>query len=306
MQKEEEKEESAMDSLSCLSFSIYSSNNSNDVAKRVINENDHSRFQNDNDNFEFFAFQKTADEAFFDHRRGNTTQGVFSIFKRDDAAEISNNLKEEENDESETEALSCPSFSVYSSNSLNDVAERVIYENNHSYSQNDNDDFEFVAFQKTAYEVFPIFNRGDQKRNSDAAENLTPLQNLIIGDEKQNIESRQASPIKCIKSNSTGSDSNPSCYKPWKFLSLLRRSKSDVKESFILATPVENSKVKSGGKVSAEKNIARVPEKKIPMTERKVPAAVTAMEAVYLRKKEIKRKSYLPYKQELISFPLHV
>ncbi|XP_058752113.1 uncharacterized protein LOC131625249 [Vicia villosa] len=198
------------------------------------------------------------------------------------------------------DALSCPSFSVYSSNNLNDVAERVIYENNHSFSENGSDNFEFVAFQKTADEVFPIFNHGDQKRNSDAAENL------IIGDEKQNIESRQISPIKCIKSNSTGSASNPSCSKPWKFLSLLRRSKSDVKESFILATPVENSKVKSGGKVSAEKNIARVPEKKIPMTERKVPAAVTAMEAVYLRKKEIKRKSYLPYKQELISFPLHV
>ncbi|KAL5080036.1 hypothetical protein RYX36_008457 [Vicia faba] len=72
-----------MDSLLCPSFSTYSSNNLNDVAQQVINENDHSYSQNDIDDFEFVAFQKTADEVFFDHRR-NSTRGVFPIFNCDD------------------------------------------------------------------------------------------------------------------------------------------------------------------------------------------------------------------------------
>ncbi|KAL5080038.1 hypothetical protein RYX36_008459 [Vicia faba] len=90
--------------------------------------------------------------------------------------------------------LLCPSFSSYSSNNLNDVAQQVINENDHSYSQNDIDDFEFVAFQKTADEVFfdhrrnsargvfPIFNRDDEKRNSVVAEDSIPLQKLINRD----------------------------------------------------------------------------------------------------------------------------
>ncbi|CAL5186217.1 unnamed protein product [Lathyrus oleraceus] len=262
MHKEEENEESAMDSLLCPSFSVYSSNNLNDVAQQVIIENDYSHFQNDNDNFEFVAFRKTADEAFFDHRRCNRTQGVFSISKRDDAAESLIPLRD-------------------------------------------------------------LMGRDDDRRNSDAADisvqslsevedelDAVPPVSYCFWTPKSPMTSPLASPIKCKKSNSTGSSSNSSSSKRWKFLSLLRRSKSDVSE-------VENSKVKSGGKGNAEKNIAIIAETKTPVTERKIPAPITAMEAFYLRKKEIKRKSYLPYNQELIGFgvghaiigrgfPLHV
>ncbi|XP_058752117.1 uncharacterized protein LOC131625252 [Vicia villosa] len=278
MQIEKENEENAMDSLLCPSFSTYSSNNLNDVAHQVIYENDSSNSQNDD--FEFVAFEKTSDEVFFDHRRRNTAHRVFPIFNRDgdkrnsDAAEISVSLRK-------------------------------------------------------------LINRDGERKNSDAAEILTPLRKLMIGDAKRNIDppssssssseveddledvlpascclwtpkSPMASPIKCKKSNSTGSSSNFSASKRWKFLSLLRRSKSDGKESLILVTPslefkkeakVEKSKVKSG-----EKSFRIVAEKNIPVTERKIPAPVTAMEAFYLRKKENKRKSNLAYKQELIGF----
>ncbi|CAI8594498.1 unnamed protein product [Vicia faba] len=281
MHREEENKVSAMDSLLFPSFSVYSSNNLNDVAQQVIIENDFSHFQNDNDNFEFVVFQKTADEAFFDHRQRNTTQRVFSISKRDDAAVNLIPLRE-------------------------------------------------------------LVKRDGYRRNSDGADNSIPSQKLITGDHKWNIDhpssssseveddldevppasyclwtpkspkvSPIASPINCEKSNSTGSTSNPSSSKRWKFLSLLRRSKSDGKEPLIIVTPslefkkeakVESSKVKSGRKGSAEKNVTKASEKKIQVMGKKIPAPVTAMESFYLRKKEIKQKSYLPYKQELIGF----
>ncbi|KAL5080034.1 hypothetical protein RYX36_008455 [Vicia faba] len=250
MHREEENKVSAMDSLLCPSFSVYSSNNLNDVAQQVIIENDFSHFQNDNDNFEFVVFQKTADEAFFDHRQRNTTQRVFSISKHDGAMESLIPLRE-------------------------------------------------------------LMKRDGDRWNCNTVEISTPLQKFMIGDEKRTIDppslseveddidavspasycfwtlkspmsSPLASPMKCKKSNSTGSSSNSSSSKRWKFLSLLRRSKSDIKESL------------KSGEVFAER--------KIPVTERKIPAQVTAMEAFYLRTKEIKRKSYLPYKQELIGF----
>ncbi|CAK8533647.1 unnamed protein product [Lathyrus sativus] len=245
---------------------------------------------------------------------------------------------EKENEENAMDSFMCPSFSTYTSNNLNDVAQQVTSENDNSTSQND--DFEFVAFQKTSDEIFfdhrhrntthrvlPIFNCDGNKINSDVAEISTSLRKLMVGDEKRNIDppasssseveddldaeppasyclwtpkSPMASPIKCKKSNSTGSSSNSSS-KRWKFLSLLRRSKSDVKESLIVVAPTikfnKEEKVKSG-----EKNPPIVAEKKIPVTERNIPAPVTAMEAFYLRKKESKRKAYLPYKQGLIGF----
>jgi hypothetical protein len=64
----------------------------------------------------------------------------------------------------------------------------------------------------------------------------------------------------------------------------------------------ENSKVNCDGNVKDEKKILRVAGKKIPVTEKKVPAPVSDIEAFYLRKKDIGRKSYLPYKQGLIGF----
>ncbi|XP_058752118.1 uncharacterized protein LOC131625253 [Vicia villosa] len=247
MQKEQENKESALDSLLCPSFSVYSSNNLNDVAEQVIIENDHLDFQYDNDNFEFVAFQKTSDEAFFDHRRGNTTQGVFSVSKRHDVTESLIPLRE-------------------------------------------------------------LMSRDTDRRSSDTVEisipplsemeddlDVVPRASYCFWTPKSPMRSPLASPIKCKKSNSTGSSSSSSSSKRWKFLSLLRRSKSDVSE-------VEKSKVKSSGKESTEKNIAKIADKNFPVKERKIPAAVTAMEAFYLRAKEIKRKSYLPYKQELIGF----
>ncbi|GAU16254.1 hypothetical protein TSUD_298860 [Trifolium subterraneum] len=294
---QQNEEESSMDSFLCLSFSTYSTNNLNDVAAQVTKEqNDNSISQNDNDDFEFFAFQNSEDQVFSDnhHLRRAVSHDVFPIFNRDDvekrnsdAAEISISLKKL-----------------------------------------------LIGDEKR--------NLDGYRRNSDAAEISISLRKLLIGDKKPNRvpslsssssssevdndldeipaesyclwkpkspmsspmnNSPMASPIKCKKSNSTGSSSNSSCSKRWKFLSLLRRSKSDGKESLILAER-ENSKVNCAGNGNGNdvKKILRVAGKKIPVTEKKVPAPVSAIEAFYLRKKDIGRKSYLPYKQGLIGF----
>ncbi|KAK2365571.1 hypothetical protein QL285_079055 [Trifolium repens] len=289
---QQNEEDTSMDSFLCLSFSTYSTNNLNDVAAQVTKEqNDISNSQNDNDDFEFFAFSKSEDEVFFENHRRAVTHDVFPIFNRDggekrnsDAAEISISLKKL-----------------------------------------------LIGDEKR--------NLVGYRRNSDAAEISISLRKLLIGDKKPNRvpslpsssssevdndldeipaesyclwkpkspmsspmrNSPMASPRKCKKSNSTGSSSNSSSSKRWKFLSLLRRSKSDGKESLILAER-ENSKVNCDGNVKDEKKILRVAGKKIPVTEKKVPAPVSDIEAFYLRKKDIGRKSYLPYKQGLIGF----
>ncbi|AES74494.1 hypothetical protein MtrunA17_Chr6g0450611 [Medicago truncatula] len=281
------------------------------------------------------------------------------------------NQQQNEETSSTMDSFLCPSFSTYSSNNINDVVQKVTNENDTSNTQNDNDDFEFVAFHNhRRNDVFPIFNHdGNERRNSDAAEISNSLKKLLIGDEKQRnhdgggrrrnsdvaeisnslkklfignekeernrvpsseleddldsipaetyclwtpnsspmnspkspITSPVASPMnslcKCKKSNSTGSSSSSSSSSRWKFLSLLRRSKSDGKESLNLLTPVKKENLKKLN--SGEKNVAG---KKIPVTEKKTPATVSAMEVFYRRKKESRVKSYLPYKKELIGF----
>ncbi|XP_004489273.1 uncharacterized protein [Cicer arietinum] len=267
-------EESAMDSFVCPSFSTYSTNNVNDIADQVTQENDTSHSQNDtnqndNDDFEFVAFRKSSDEIFFDSNR----------------------------------------------------------------------------YISATHDGFPIFNRDISGRwNSDAAEIRISFEKLLIGDEKKSGESRDsqsssssevggdllavspdmyclwtpkspavspmtspmASPSKCNKSNSTGSSSNSSSSKRWKFLSLLRRSKSDGKESLIMLNSSlgfkKGEKEKNSKEHSDKSKIPNVAGKQIPVTVKKVPAPLPAIEAYYGRKKETRRKSYLPYKQELVGF----
>lgn len=246
-------------------------------------------------------------------------------------------MQKEEEEES-VDSLVCPSFSAYSSNKLNDIADQVT-RNDNRFTQNDNDDdFEFVAFSKVADEVFldnnttafPIFDRdvagksehGDGERNSgedDAAAIQITLGKLMLDDsspsscsssevedELENVPAGsycvwKPKPSPCRKSKSTGSSSS----KRWKLLDLLRRSNSEGKESVVFLTPSLNSAKKKGAKsenagkiipasgAAAGKRIAEAP-------------AVSAHEALYVRNRKMrrgdKRKSYLPYRQDLVGF----
>ncbi|XP_061352932.1 uncharacterized protein LOC133297751 [Gastrolobium bilobum] len=116
--------------------------------------------------------------------------------------------------------------------------------------------------------------------------------------------SPQASPNRCKKSNSTGSSSTS---KRWKLLDLLRRSNSDRKESFVFLTPLPSTKkmkeqwssgsIEVAGKLSANGFGGNGGEKKV---------AVSAHEALYVRNRELrkvdKKRSFLPYRQDLVGF----
>ncbi|CAK9162797.1 unnamed protein product [Ilex paraguariensis] len=183
--------------------------------------------------------------------------------------------------------------------------------------------------------VFPIFNRhliendteDHQIKPLDEVSRIRiPLKNLFVREREDELEPPssssseadelesvppgtfcvwrpkvvESSPSRCKKSNSTGSSS-----KGWKIRDLIRRSNSDGKDSFVFLTP-KNTEEKPG----KSKKIENPKEKKTPGEIVKVTgkskAAASAHEAFYVRNRALKegnkRKSYLPYRPDLVGF----
>ncbi|KAI4348163.1 hypothetical protein L6164_008919 [Bauhinia variegata] len=288
MQKPEE-----VDSLVCPSFNCYSSDGLVDVADRVTRDKtsaDDHRSDNDTDNdgsypnnndFEFVTLRKAADGVFFDGCVGP----VFPVFNQD-------LLREDE-----------------SSGGQGQVAEEDV-----------------MALQFPMRRFLNVGN-DNQRRDRDP-----PSSSSSEVDEVEEIppgsycvwtpNSAKASPNRCKKSNSTGSSS----FKRWKLLDLLRRSNSDGKnrDSLVFLTPSSSNpgsnlmkkkeKKAENSKEQLSTNSSKVTGKKkgngsavaVAVTggEKKVP--VSAHEAFYVRNRELKkadkRRSYLPYRQDLVGF----
>ncbi|KAI3463004.1 hypothetical protein Pfo_019667 [Paulownia fortunei] len=104
-------------------------------------------------------------------------------------------------------------------------------------------------------------------------------------------------PSQCKKSKSTGSAS-----KRWKLRDLLRRSKSDGKESFVFLTP-KHREEKSDKSIQPSK---KANEKGSSSVSGGGPGSTSAHEAFYVRNRAMKegdkKKSYLPYRQDLVGF----
>ncbi|KAH7845618.1 hypothetical protein Vadar_004103 [Vaccinium darrowii] len=241
----------------------------------------------------------------------------------------------------DAEALSfCPSFNSYSSDRLAQIAADVTDNKSHT-SSSDDFEFAFVRggnlettpdeISHDGYEfrqIFPVFNRDivlfgdDRDRGDDDAKTiLLPLKELFDVEERDPPSSssssevdeldripegtycvwrpkkteESASPSWCKKSNSTGSAS-----KRWKLRDLLlhRRSNSDGKDSFVFLTPKNNRDTKE---VESSKGKAKA---KGGGGEKSSPTS--AHEVFYVRNrasKEVdKRKSYLPYRKDLVGF----
>lgn len=123
----------------------------------------------------------------------------------------------------------------------------------------------------------------------------------------------EASPTTCNKSRSTGSGS-----KRWKLRDLLGRSNSDGKSAFVFLTPKRDQKQKTEKveiyeqrRNSVTKSWKKAKEKKVVSGVEKLwpPAQAQGqtMQPVYLRKRGMKegsdkRKSYLPYRKDLVGF----
>ncbi|XP_010243035.1 PREDICTED: uncharacterized protein LOC104587216 [Nelumbo nucifera] len=195
-----------------------------------------------------------------------------------------------------------------------------------------------IFFNGQIRPIFPIFNRDllfsdgqdDDSKAPEVSSVRLPLRKLLIeernppssssseADELDGIppgtycvwapKSVQASPERCKKSNSTGSS------KRWRFRDLLHRSNSDGKDTFVFLTPSNSNSSSSKAKKRDEK-----PENskgRRNSTNLKVSGktkgkgisgeAASAHEIHYVRnralKEEDRRKSYLPYRQDLVGF----
>ncbi|KAG6395948.1 hypothetical protein SASPL_142082 [Salvia splendens] len=240
------------------------------------------------------------------------------------------------------DAYTSPSFNSYSSNRLAEIAVQIAAE---KIGDDCNEEFEFSLVREDnelpeedfVYDgqlgpIFPVFNRdlllsdgGDDRRDSSVQ---VPLSQLLLEDrrggednppscsssEADELESVPAgtycvwrpkasdlpSPSRCKKSKSTGSAS-----KRWKFRDLMRRSNSDGGDSLVFLTP----------KNKEEKLPAEIPKKLkgkggSGSGSTSGAAARSAHEALYVRNRAMnevdRKKSYLPYRQDLVGFFINV
>ncbi|KAL3640120.1 hypothetical protein CASFOL_015088 [Castilleja foliolosa] len=187
--------------------------------------------------------------------------------------------------------------------------------------------------------VFPVFNRdlllnsGGESSACGGRESLEstaaiPLSKLFIEEDRERVDNPMSCssseadeldnvpagtycvwrpklaespmPSQCKKSKSTGSASSR-----WKLRDLMRRSKSDGKDNFVFLTP-KNKEGKSGKSIEST-NEADGKLGARSASGGRVPAgSPSAHEEFYVRNKAMKegerKKSYLPYRRELVGF----
>ncbi|KAG6398231.1 hypothetical protein SASPL_139686 [Salvia splendens] len=244
------------------------------------------------------------------------------------------------------DAYMSPSFNSYSSDRLAEIAVQIAVEKIGDDNEEDDEDFEFslvredneLSAEDFVYDgqlgpIFPVFNRdlllsdggGDDQRDSSVQ---VPLSQLLLEDrrggddnppscsssEADELESVPAgtycvwrpkacdlpSPSRCKKSKSTGSASNR-----WKFRDLMRRSNSDGKDSLVFLTPKNRE-----GKLPAEFPKKMKGKGGSGSSSTSGAAARSAHEALYVRNRAMnevdRKKSYLPYRQDLVGFFINV
>lgn len=185
--------------------------------------------------------------------------------------------------------------------------------------------------------IFPTFNRNilfhdsevSDKHPSNEDEIVIPLKKLFIREreerdtpsssssssssEADELESISPgtycvwrpkvpeSPCRCKKSKSTGSAS-----KRWKFLDLLRRSNSDGKEKYVFLTPKDREEKPENKNERSNKSFLKENSGKAKAKGLAASPSLSAHEAFYARNRAIKqgdkKKSYLPYRQNLVGF----
>ncbi|KAK4727074.1 hypothetical protein R3W88_031991 [Solanum pinnatisectum] len=195
---------------------------------------------------------------------------------------------------------------------------------------------EFIYDGQTKFQqpIFPLFNRDLLLSYSDLKDVdksiLIPLKKLFLekSESTTSLEAEEVemipagsycmwkpkisepSPGKCKKSKSTGFVS-----KRWpRIRDLLRRSNSEGKEedSFVFLKPkktIENESAKTKNSSEVVKTAGKLKQTKTSGGEKGLPAAAASQQAVYYVRNRAdkegdknKRKSYLPYRKELIGF----
>ncbi|KAK8653304.1 hypothetical protein V6N13_127311 [Hibiscus sabdariffa] len=233
----------------------------------------------------------------------------------------------------------CPSFSIYSSdnNKLVEIAATVGRDFESDAVPGD-EEFEFandLGENPETSSSFPIFNRGGGSNYDDGVveeDVRIPLRDLFIDDgvflsssssETDELEglptdmycvwkakqSAESSPNSCKKSKSTGSSSS----KRWRFIKdFLKRSNSDGNASFSSSLFLNFRKNEENVREKTAKTTTMKKEKKksegvvITATATGMKKAEKSLvnEAFNVRDKALqggdKRRSYLPYRQDLV------
>ncbi|XP_060195474.1 uncharacterized protein LOC132624763 [Lycium barbarum] len=237
----------------------------------------------------------------------------------------------------EEEEYFCPSFSSYSSNRVVEIAGKISNEINGDGADGE-EDFEFSVgcenpddfpFDRQIKPIFPVFNRdlllngvcvnGESSEKVDSSVQVS-LKDLFLEEreplsssssEVDELESvpqgtycvwkpklTEPSPSTCKKSNSTGS-----VFKRWSIRDLMRRSNSDGEDSFVFLTPEKGMKKEDSKATDLTETTSKVAGK---LKAKGGSSRGDKAASVYLRNqaaKEMdknKRKSYLPYRQDLV------
>ncbi|KAB1209171.1 hypothetical protein CJ030_MR6G015597 [Morella rubra] len=271
-------QEESSDLSVCPSFSSYSSDRLADIAGAVTREfrgEDRQRQgghgypdrELNDDDFEFVSVRKSDDEVVIDGQIGP----VFPIFNRDLLSDKSQRQTDGAHPPKETEGHDVQTLRV--------PLKTLFIEDRDPSS---------------------LLSTSSEEEAEDELDGVPPGTYCIWT--PNNSNSAKSSPSTCKKSNSTGTmssgaSSSSSASKRWRLLSLLRRSNSEGKDSFVFLTP--------------KKVATRVEKAEVGLKEKKAkkPAKETlssAHEAFYLRnramKEEDKRRTYLPYRQDLVGF----
>lgn len=234
----------------------------------------------------------------------------------------------------------CPSFNSYSSDRLAEIAVRIA--GNGGEVAADDEDFEFAFVREGNDEVlteerrigpvFPVFNcdlfNEDEESEASVA---VPLSKLFIKEDNERDDNNNDNPpscssseadeleqipagtycvwrpklaespglpSRCKKSKSTGSSS-----RRWRLRDLMRRSNSDGKDSFVFLTPKHHHREPSKSEKSIQSSKGNKP---LRSTAGGGVGSPSPHEEFYVRNRAMneaeKKKSYLPYRQDLLGF----
>lgn len=247
--------------------------------------------------------------------------------------------KIDDGDYSASTASFSPSFSTYSGDRLAEIAERVSRDD-YKENGDEEFQFAILQTASSSGDgglVFPVFDQTLLSETSAAVDVspeavTTPLRDLLLrdrndhpppptyssssDDEEDDLDTipseiycpwtpeRSAAEMSpsggCRKSKSTGSSSTSSWSgRRWRIRDLLKRSRSDGKQSLQFMDPSHSTNSRDEPSSSPSPKTTVVKKKKEKEKEK-----VSAHERFYLRnkamKEEDKRRSYLPYKQDLV------
>lgn len=215
----------------------------------------------------------------------------------------SNEEREEEEEEQERDEAE---FSFVSVNPESPIAADVAFSNGQIRTI-------YPMFDQTL--LYEYVNDDGEVKNSSSSSLRAPLRKLFV-QERLNPEAEPAGPfcewssgkiVKEVSSDSCKKSSSTGFSKLWRFRELIVRSGSDGKDAFVFLYNSNNYKNNNKDKIRSSVNKTKVKKTSGKVKNENVKKVraetVSSMyEKHYLNRESDRRKSYTPYRQDLIGF----